>query len=124
MAGVPVRNMGFTVTGIVAFAAGYLLGRLRPWQRMGDWAADQVHHAGAWVQGGTAPRTSWRILRAPATEAQAPMPVRDPNRATKHVRGPHEETRVRHPPAFPHTRRSGVPIGPRLQFFTAPPPPP
>jgi hypothetical protein len=25
-----------------ALAAGYLLGRLRPWQRLGDWAADQI----------------------------------------------------------------------------------
>lgn len=65
--------------GVVVIAAGYLLGRLRPWQRAGDWAADQVRFTGAWVRGGTvrqavvvlvhvvtAPRTSWRIMRAPA----------------------------------------------------------
>ncbi|AYG78306.1 hypothetical protein DWB77_00413 [Streptomyces hundungensis] len=27
----------------------------------------------------TAPRTSWRIMRAPATETRAPTPVRDPD---------------------------------------------
>ncbi|WP_328741401.1 hypothetical protein OG436_00070 [Streptomyces caniferus] len=85
--------MGVVVTAaVVAFAAGYLLGRLRPWLRLGDWAADQVRFTGAWVQGGagrqavvvlvhvvTAPRTSWRIMRAPATETWVPAPVRDPD---------------------------------------------
>ncbi|MGW1134243.1 hypothetical protein [Streptomyces griseoluteus] len=73
-------------------AAGYLLGRLRPWQRLGDWAADQVRFTGTWVRGGTArqavvvlthavtaPRTSWRIMRTPATETRAPTRVRDPD---------------------------------------------
>lgn len=27
----------------------------------------------------TAPRTSWRVMRAPATETPAPVPVRDPD---------------------------------------------
>ncbi len=85
--------MGVVVTAaVVARAAGYLLGRLRPWRRLGDWAADQVRFTGAWVRGGagrravvvlvhavTAPRTSWRIMRAPATGTQAPTPVRDPD---------------------------------------------
>ncbi|MGW1007730.1 hypothetical protein [Streptomyces sp. NPDC002520] len=85
--------MGVVVTAaVVALAAGYMLGRLRPWRRLGDWAADQVRFTGAWVRGGagrqavvllahavTAPRTSWRIMRAPATETRAPAPVRDPN---------------------------------------------
>ncbi|MFF2927132.1 hypothetical protein ACFVTP_32805 [Streptomyces celluloflavus] len=79
--------MGVVVTAVVALAAGYLLGRLRPWRRLGDWAADQV-----WVRGGvgrqavvvlvhvvTAPRTSWRIMRAPATDTPVPTPVRDPD---------------------------------------------
>ncbi len=57
-----------------------------------NWAADQVRFTGAWVRGGagrqavvvlvhavTAPRTSWRIIRAPAAETQAPAPVRDPD---------------------------------------------
>ncbi|MEU7038855.1 hypothetical protein ABZ958_35070 [Streptomyces sp. NPDC046237] len=84
--------VGVIVTTAAALAAGYLLGRLRPWQRLGDWAADQVRFTGAWVRGGaarqavvvlvhavTAPRTSWRIMRAPATETRAPTPVRDPD---------------------------------------------
>ncbi|MFJ9623333.1 hypothetical protein [Streptomyces sp. NPDC101181] len=45
--------VGIVVTAAAALAAGYLLGRLRPWRRAGDWAADQVRHAGAWVRGGT-----------------------------------------------------------------------
>jgi hypothetical protein len=40
-------------TATAALAAGYLLGRLRPWQRAGDWAADQVRFTRAWVRGGT-----------------------------------------------------------------------
>ncbi|MFF3276584.1 hypothetical protein ACFYWU_37490 [Streptomyces chrestomyceticus] len=79
------------IPAVVALAAGYLLGRLRPWRRLGDRAADQVRFTRAWVRGGagrqavvvlahavTGPRTSWRIMRAPATETQAPTPVRDP----------------------------------------------
>ncbi|MFE7451959.1 hypothetical protein [Streptomyces griseus] len=27
----------------VALAAGYLLGRWRPWQRLGNWAADRTN---------------------------------------------------------------------------------
>ncbi|MFI8301375.1 hypothetical protein ACIGCZ_36305 [Streptomyces nigra] len=61
--------MGVVVTvAVVALAAGYLLGRLRPWQCLGDWAADQVRHAGAWVRGGR-PSSSWptsSLRRAPA----------------------------------------------------------
>jgi hypothetical protein len=63
-------------------------------QHASDWAADQVRFTGPWVRGGfgrqavvvlghtvTAPRTSWRIMRAPADETQAPVPapVRDPD---------------------------------------------
>ncbi|MFL4953275.1 hypothetical protein ACJ6WE_39790 [Streptomyces sp. MMS24-I31] len=36
----------------VALVAGYLVGRVRPWQRLGDWAEDQVRFTGAWVRGG------------------------------------------------------------------------
>jgi hypothetical protein len=95
--------MDVFVTTAVALALGYLLGRLRPWDRLGNWAADQVRFTGAWVLGGaarqavvvlvhavTAPRTSWRIMRAPATETQAPTPVRDPDwvaNRTHHDRG-------------------------------------
>ncbi|MGW0607762.1 hypothetical protein [Streptomyces sp. NPDC002640] len=95
--------MVVAVTAAVELVAGYLLGRLRPWRRLGDWAADQVRFTGAWVQGGSArqavvvlvhavtePSASWRILRSPAREAQAPMPVRDPDWAANRVRGQHE----------------------------------
>ncbi|WP_435271327.1 hypothetical protein [Streptomyces sp. 1222.5] len=84
--------VGVVVTAAAALAAGYLLGRLRPWQRLSDWAADQVRFTGTWVRGGagrqavvalahavTAPRTSWHILRAPGTDTTVPVPVRDPN---------------------------------------------
>ncbi|MCX5318120.1 hypothetical protein [Streptomyces sp. NBC_00154] len=87
--------MSVLVTTAVALTVGYLLGRLRPWDRLGNWAADQVRFTGAWVQGGTgrqavvvlahaitAPRTTWNMMRTPATETQAPMPVRDPNWGT------------------------------------------
>ncbi len=49
--------MGVVVTAAAALAAGYLLGRLRPWQRLGDWAADQVRHAGTWARGGAGRQT-------------------------------------------------------------------
>ncbi|MFJ2060402.1 hypothetical protein ACIOMM_31325 [Streptomyces sp. NPDC087908] len=91
--------MGLVVTAAAALTAGYLLGRLRPWQRLGDWAADQVRHAGTWARGGagrqavvalahavTAPRTSRRIMRNPDPERRAPVPVRDPDWAAGHHR--------------------------------------
>ncbi|MFD8939941.1 hypothetical protein ACFV0R_32600 [Streptomyces sp. NPDC059578] len=84
--------MDVVVTVAAALAAGYLLGRLRPWRRAGDWAADQVRHAGTWGRGGagrqavvvlahavTAPRSSWHIMRAPAADTPVPVPVRDPD---------------------------------------------
>ncbi|MFE7676781.1 hypothetical protein ACFU5N_31790 [Streptomyces albidoflavus] len=87
-----VLMVGVVVIVAAALAAGYLLGRLRPWRRAGDWAADQVRHSGAWVRGGvvrqavvvlvhvvTAPRTSWRIMRTPAADTTVPVPVRDPD---------------------------------------------
>ncbi|MEU5138143.1 hypothetical protein [Streptomyces californicus] len=85
----------------VALAAGYLLGRLRPWRRLGDWTADQIRHTGPWARGGhlrqaalalahllTAPRTSQRILRIPADPVQPPAPARDPDWAA------HRSTRI------------------------------
>ncbi|TVL90242.1 hypothetical protein CD790_22240 [Streptomyces sp. SAJ15] len=70
---------------------------------LGDWVADQVRFTGAWVRGGagrqavvvlahavTAPRTSWRTMRAPATETPAPAPVRDPDWVTHRTRTEHE----------------------------------
>ncbi|MFB6791963.1 hypothetical protein ACFCWT_35490 [Streptomyces olivaceus] len=95
--------MGVVVMAGAALAAGYLLGRLRPWQRLGDWAADQVRFTGTWVRGGaarqavvvlahavTAPRTSWRIMRAPAPETRAPAPVRDTDWVANRTRKEHE----------------------------------
>ncbi|MFF7098310.1 hypothetical protein ACFY9A_38935 [Streptomyces rubradiris] len=86
-----VLTVDVVVTAAVALTAGYLLGRLRPWQRLGNWAADQVRFTETWARGGTvrqavvvlaqavtAPRSSWRIMRAPATDAPVPVPVHDP----------------------------------------------
>lgn len=44
--------MAVVVTAAAALALGYLLGRLRSWRRVGDWAADQVRFTGTWVRGG------------------------------------------------------------------------
>lgn len=87
--------MSVLVIAAVALALGYLLGRLRPWHQLGNWAADQVRFTGSWVQAGTgrqtvvvlahavtAPRTTCRMMRTPATETQTPMPERDPNWVT------------------------------------------
>jgi hypothetical protein len=65
--------------------------------------ADQVRFIGAWARGGagrqavvvlahavTAPRTSWRIMRAPATETRAPVPVRDSDWLANRTRTEHE----------------------------------
>ncbi|MFJ6694414.1 hypothetical protein [Streptomyces sp. NPDC091294] len=95
--------VGIVVTAAAALAAGYLLGRLRPWRRLGDWAADQVRFTGTWVRGGagrqavvvlahavTAPRTSWRIMRAPTTETRAPTPARDPDWVANRRQGERE----------------------------------
>ncbi|MBK5993330.1 hypothetical protein JHN53_17110 [Streptomyces sp. MBT58] len=91
------------VTG--ALTAGYLLGRWRPWQRLGDWAADQVRSAGPWARGGyarqatvalahilTAPRTSRRILRTHAAGGrEVTAPVRDPHWAANRTRSTDQE---------------------------------
>lgn len=104
--------MDIVATAVVALAASCLLGRLRPWQRAGDWAADQVRFTGTWLRGGfgrqavvvlvhvvTAPRTSWLIMRAPANETQALTPVRDPdwvaNRTLEDKEGPREHQAAR-----------------------------
>lgn len=62
--------MVVVVTAAAALAAGYLLGRLRPWRRLGDWATDQVRFTGGF---GAAPcgrpSLSWSTSsprRAPA----------------------------------------------------------
>nr|WP_241670625.1 hypothetical protein [Streptomyces lavendulae] len=38
----------------------------------------------------TAPRTSWPVMRAPATETRVPAPVRDPAWLANRTRGEHE----------------------------------
>lgn len=81
--------MGTVVSAVAALAASYLLGRLRLWQHLGTWAADQVRFAGSRVQGGagrqavvvlahtvTASRTSWRIMCTPVTETRAAVVIR------------------------------------------------
>nr|WTB28172.1 hypothetical protein OG781_00060 [Streptomyces sp. NBC_00830]WTB35911.1 hypothetical protein OG781_46525 [Streptomyces sp. NBC_00830] len=45
--------MGIVVTAVAALTVGWMLGRLRPWQHLGNWTADQVRFAGYWVQDGT-----------------------------------------------------------------------
>lgn len=45
--------VGVVVPAAAALAAGYLLGRLRPWRSLGDWAADQAHFTGTRGCGGT-----------------------------------------------------------------------
>ncbi|GED90831.1 hypothetical protein TNCT6_79160 [Streptomyces sp. 6-11-2] len=70
---------------------------------MGDSAEDQVRCTRAWVQGGAVrqvivdlvhvlarPRTSWRVMRTPATEARVPTPVHDPNWVASRARGERE----------------------------------
>ena len=90
--------MGAVITAVAALASGYGLGRLRPWRRAGGWAADQVRFAGSWVRDGTgrqaavalvhvvtAPRTSWRAMRAPTMQTRVPAPVLDPGWAANHT---------------------------------------
>ncbi|MFE7795716.1 hypothetical protein [Streptomyces sp. NPDC057460] len=83
--------MGIVVTAAAALTVGYLLGRPCPWQRLGNWTADQFRFGGrgprrtgrqnivVQAHAVTAPRTSWRIMPRPATETRAPAPVRDPD---------------------------------------------
>lgn len=88
---------GSTVTTSIALVSvalplKYVIGRFRPWRRLGDWAEDQVRFAGPWLRGGTVrqavlvlahglarPRASWRILRTPPDGTRVPAPVRDPH---------------------------------------------
>ncbi|MFI9176172.1 hypothetical protein [Streptomyces lincolnensis] len=93
-------NASVITAAAVALVVGYLVGRVRPWQRLGDWAEDQVRFTGAWVRGGRArqaavvlvhvlvrPRTSWHIMRAPAHETRVPVPERDPNWISRRTTG-------------------------------------
>ncbi|MFC9627092.1 hypothetical protein ACFTXM_46490 [Streptomyces sp. NPDC056930] len=101
------------VAAVAALTVGYLVGQARPWLRLGDWATgrlgdwaeDQVRFTGSWARGGAIrqaivvlvhvlvrPHTSWRIMRTPATEAQALAlaPVRDPDWVANRTRREHE----------------------------------
>lgn len=64
---------------VAALLVGYILGRLRPWQALGDWAADELHFTGRWATGSRArqavltaalfasePRRSWRDWKTSA----------------------------------------------------------
>jgi hypothetical protein len=84
-AGVAVRDrdavvvMSVVVTAAAALAACYPPGRLGPWQRRVDWAADQVRFTGAWVRGGFGRQAVvvWSTpsaRRAPAGASCAPRP--------------------------------------------------
>lgn len=39
---------------LAAVLVGYVLGRLRPWRMLGDWAASQLRFVGSWATGSTA----------------------------------------------------------------------
>ncbi|MET9535638.1 hypothetical protein ABZY02_34655 [Streptomyces sp. NPDC006649] len=85
--------MTVVVTAAGALAAGYLLlGRLTPLAACGRLGgrSGPLHrsvgpgrHRAAGrrrlVHVVTAPRTSWRIMRAPAADTTVPVPVRDPD---------------------------------------------
>ncbi|MBV7674141.1 hypothetical protein STHAL_32355 [Streptomyces halstedii] len=79
------------VVAVAALALGYLVGRVRPWRRLGNWAEDQLRFTGSWVRGGTAkqaflavvhgltrPRTTMRILCI-SPRAMTLAPARDPH---------------------------------------------
>ncbi|MFJ6252509.1 MULTISPECIES: hypothetical protein [unclassified Streptomyces] len=95
--------MGVGVAVVGALAAGYLLGRVRLWRRLGDWAVDEFRFTGPWVLGGRGrqavlilphllaePRASWQIARASTTKTllrtPVSVPVRDPEWAARRAR--------------------------------------
>lgn len=47
-------NANVLVVTVAALVADYLMGRERPWLRLGDWTEDQVRFAGTLVKGGAA----------------------------------------------------------------------
>ncbi|MFE2116918.1 hypothetical protein ACFXAY_26395 [Streptomyces microflavus] len=83
------------VTAAAALAAGYLLIRLRPW-RLGGRSGPLRRGVGPGRRRAagrrrpgplvTEPRTSWRIMRAPAADTTVPVPVRDPDSTAHHTR--------------------------------------
>ncbi|MFE2601643.1 hypothetical protein ACFXCZ_35105 [Streptomyces sp. NPDC059396] len=50
----------------VALVAGYLLGRVRPWQRLGIWAEDRVRFTEAWAWSPPTPRS---VLTRPPNDS-------------------------------------------------------
>ncbi|MGW5849173.1 hypothetical protein ACWFQ8_14670 [Streptomyces sp. NPDC055254] len=80
--------MDQVLTAVAALATDYPLGRLRPWRCLGDWAADQVpftrsrvqertgRHVVVLAHAVTAPRASWRMLRAGHRDTGAGAPTR------------------------------------------------
>ncbi|MFI8966473.1 hypothetical protein ACIGO8_30670 [Streptomyces sp. NPDC053493] len=85
---------GVVATAAAALAASDQPGRLRPWRRLGDWAADQLRHAV------TAPRTSWRTMHAPATDTTVPVPEKADSRSAR-LR---KSSRGGRPPGFDEQR--------------------
>ena len=75
--------MTIALVAVAALLAGYLLGRARPWNRLADWAHDQIRHGGTWYSGSkpkqavlpaawavTAPGDTWRAFRNREQEKQ------------------------------------------------------
>ena len=88
-----------------ALAAGYLLGRLRPWVRLGDWVVDQIRYEGSWVRAGRAgqavvllvhgliaPRATWQFIRR-GPRAPIGRPERDPDWVAHRTGGDTKEQR-------------------------------
>jgi hypothetical protein len=66
--------MGIVVTAAAALAAGYLFGCLRPWQRAGDWAADQVRFTGTWLRGGSGRQAIVVLAHVVQEDQKKPFP--------------------------------------------------
>ncbi|MFC9878014.1 hypothetical protein ACFVJW_00060 [Streptomyces libani] len=86
--------MGIVITAVAALAAGHPLGGCA---RGGTWAAGWPIRSASpgWhrreavvvlVHVVTAPRLSWRVMRAPATATRVPAPIRDPDWAANRIR--------------------------------------
>lgn len=94
---------------LAAVLVGYVLGRLRPWRMLGDWAVDELRHGGRWAHGSklrqwmflmvwavTSPGAVLRVWRF-REELSKPMPFGgamkpkiqyDPEWATREPEGP------------------------------------
>ncbi len=67
--------MGVVITAVTALTVGSLLGRLHPWQRLGDWASYLVRFTGPWVRC-NASRQPVVVLAPVLSTASEPMPAR------------------------------------------------